>query len=139
MSPPSEEGGMGKRHRILIIDDNKEIVSALKAYLERSYEILTTHDGFEGLHAFEEHENGIDLVITDLLMPDLSGVGVISIVRKKYPGIPIVAITAWRGDVEASGKKIDADLILEKPFQIPELEKSVSKLLANRGPSSFFG
>jgi len=130
---------MGKRHRILIIDDNKEIVTALKAYLERTYEILIAHDGFEGLQAFEEHEKSIDLVITDLLMPDLSGVGVISILRKKYPGIPIVAITAWRGDVESSGKKIDADMILEKPFQIPELEKSVSKLLASRGPSSFFG
>jgi len=123
---------MEKKHRILIIDDNKEIVKTLKAYLERSYEILTAHDGFEGLHAFEEHENSIDLVITDLLMPDLSGVGVISILRKKYPGIPIIAITGWRGDAEASGKKIDADLVLDKPFKIPELEKSVLKLLKNR-------
>ena len=131
--------GNGKKYRILIIDDNKEIVSALKAYFERSYEILTAQDGFEGLQAFEDHGNGIDLVITDLLMPDLSGVGVISVVRKKYPGIPIIAITAWKGDVESTGKKIDADLILEKPFQIPELEKSVTKLLTNRGPSSLFG
>ena len=87
----------------------------------------------------EEYENGIDLVITDLLMPELSGVGVISILKKKYPGIPIIAITAWKGDIEGTGKKIEADQILEKPFQIPELEKSVLKLLANRGPSSFFG
>ena len=130
---------MGKRHRILIIDDSKEIVAALKAFLERKYEILTAHDGFEGLQAFEEYENSIDLVITDLLMPELSGVGVISILKKKYPRIPIIAITAWRGDVEATGNKIDADLVLEKPFQIPELEKSVLKLLTNRGPSSFFG
>ena len=130
---------MEKKHRILIIDDNKEIVTALKAYLERTYEILTAHDGFEGLHAFEEHENGIDLVITDLLMPDLSGVGVISILRKKYPGVPIIAITAWKGDVESTGKKIDADLVFEKPFQVSDLEKSVLKLLTNRGPSSFFG
>lgn len=127
---------MEKKHRILIIDDNKEIVKALKAYLERSYEILTGYDGFEGLHAFEEHGSSIDLVITDLMMPDLSGVGVISILRKKYPRIPIIAITGWRGDAEASGKKIDADLVLEKPFKIPELEKSVLKLLTNRGSLS---
>jgi DNA-binding response OmpR family regulator len=123
---------MGKRHRILIIDDNKEIVTALKAYLERGYEILTAHDGFEGLQAFEEYENRIDLVITDLMMPDLSGVGVISILRKKYPGVPIIAITAWKGDVESTGKKIDADLVFEKPFQVSDLEKSVLKLLTNR-------
>jgi len=131
--------GNGKKYRILIIDDNKEIVSALKTYFERSYEILTAQDGFEGLQAFEDHGNGIDLVITDLLMPELSGVGVISILKKKYPRIPIITITAWRGDVEATGNKIDTDLVLEKPFQIPELEKSVLKLLTNRGPSSFFG
>ena len=123
---------MGKRHRILIIDDNKEIVTALKAYLERGYEILTAHDGFEGLQAFEDYENRIDLVITDLMMPDLSGVGVISILRKKYPGVPIIAITAWKGDVESTGKKIDADLVFEKPFQVSDLEKSVLKLLTNR-------
>ena len=63
----------------------KKSLRLVKAYLERSYEILTAHDGFEGLHAFEEHENSIDLVITDLLMPDLSGVGVISILRETYP------------------------------------------------------
>ena len=123
---------MEKKHRILIIDDNKEIVTALKAYLERGYEILTAHDGFEGLQAFEEYENRIDLVITDLMMPDLSGVGVISILRKKYPGVPIIAITAWKGDVESTGKKIDADLVFEKPFQVSDLEKSVLKLLTNR-------
>ena len=123
---------MEKKHRILIIDDNKEIVTALKAYLERTYEILIAHDGFEGLQAFEEHEKSIDLVITDLLMPDLSGVGVISILRKKYPGVPIIAITAWKGDVESTGKKIDADLVIEKPFQVSDLEKSVLRLLTNR-------
>jgi len=130
---------MGKRHRILIIDDSKEIVAALKEFFERKYETLTAYDGFAGLQIVEEYENGIDLVITDLLMPELSGVGVISILKKKYPGIPIIAITAWKGDIEGTGKKIEADQILEKPFQIPELEKSVLKLLANRGPSSFFG
>ena len=130
---------MGKRHRILIIDDSKEIVAALKEFFDRKYETLTAYDGFEGLQLFEEYENSIDLVITDLLMPELSGVGVISILKKKYPGIPIIAITAWKGDIEGTGKKIEADQILEKPFQIPELEKSVLKLLANRGPSSFFG
>jgi two-component system, OmpR family, response regulator VanR len=70
---------MGRRHWILIIDDSKEIVAVLKEFFERKYETLTAYDGFEGLQLFEEYENSIDLVITDLLMPELSGFGMISI------------------------------------------------------------
>ena len=130
---------MEQKHRILIIDDSKEIVAGLKSFFEQKYETFTAKDGFEGLQALEEHENRIDLVITDLLMPELSGVGVISILRKKYPGIPIIAITGWRGDIEATGQKLDADQVFEKPFEISELDKSVSKLLTSRGVSSLSG
>jgi FixJ family two-component response regulator len=91
---------------------------------------------FEGLRTFEGYENEINLVITDLLMPGLSGVGLISILKKKYPGIPIIAITGWRGDIEATGQKLDADLVFEKPFEISELDKSVPKILTNKGASS---
>jgi DNA-binding response OmpR family regulator len=127
---------MEQRHRILIIDDSTEIVAALKAFFERSYEVLTAHDGFEGLQAFEQHETGISLVVTDVMMPELSGVGVISILRKKYPGVPIIAITGWRGEIDATGNKLDADQVLEKPFQLQELDRSIARLLTNRTPPS---
>jgi DNA-binding NtrC family response regulator len=127
---------MGKQHRILIIDDSKAIIEALKSFFERKYETLTAHNGFDGLQTFEQYENGIDLVITDLLMPELSGFGLISILKKKYPRVPIIAITGWRGNVEASETKFFADQVFEKPFQLSELDKSVSKLLTSRGVSS---
>jgi len=127
---------MGKRHRILIIDDSKEIVAVLKEFFERKYETLTAYDGFEGLQLFEEYENSIDLVITDLLMPELSGFGMISILKRKYPGIPIIVITGYRGNVEGLGVKLEADQVFEKPFQISELDKLVSKLLTARGVTS---
>jgi len=58
--------------------------------------------------------------------------------KKKYPRVPIIAITGWRGNVEASGTgtKFFADQVFEKPFQLSELDKSVSKLLTSRGVSS---
>jgi len=127
---------MGKRHRILIIDDSKEVVAVLKEFFERKYETLTAYDGFEGLQLFEEYENSIDLVITDLLMPELSGFGMISILKRKYPGIPIIVITGYRGNVEGLGVKLEADQVFEKPFQISELDKLVSKLLTARGVTS---
>ena len=130
---------MGQKPRILIIDDSREIVAALKAYFENKYEVLTAHDGFEGLQAFEKDENSIDLVITDLVMPELSGIGVISILKKKYPAIPVIAITGWRGDIEATGNKLYADQVLEKPFEVSDLDKSVSRLLSESGHSPLPG
>jgi DNA-binding response OmpR family regulator len=127
---------MEKKHKILVVDDSKEIVAALKAFFGRKYVTLTAYDGFEGLQLFEEHENSIDLVITDLLMPELSGFGMISILKKKYPGVPIIAITGWIGNVQSSGTKLYADQVFEKPFQISELEKSVSNLLTSKSASS---
>ena len=64
-------------------------------YAIRSYYVLTAANGLDGLKHIEENEAEIDLVITDLVMPDISGVGVISIVKKKYPSIPVIAITGW--------------------------------------------
>jgi DNA-binding NtrC family response regulator len=127
---------MGQRQRVLIIDDSKEIVAALKAFFERKYEVITAYDGFGGLRAFEQNEDCIDLVITDLLMPELDGYGMISILKKKYPRTPIIAITGWRGNVEASGTKIYADQIFEKPIDLFDLDESVSWLLEKRRLSS---
>jgi response regulator RpfG family c-di-GMP phosphodiesterase len=79
---------MGGKYRILIIDDCKEIVDALKSYFERKYQILTAYNGFDGLQAFEQYENAIDLVIADLYMPELSGAGMMSILKKKVPQGP---------------------------------------------------
>ena len=123
---------MGKNHRLLIIDDNKEIVKSLKTIFEKKYDVLTAYNGFDGLKALEKHESSIDLVISDLMMPELSGVGVISIVRKKYPGVPIIAITGWVDDIKDSGNKINADQLFKKPFDIVELERAISELLGEK-------
>ena len=59
----------GQKERILIVDDSREIVAGLKNFFEPAYEVLTAHNGFEGMQFFEQYEYGIDLVITDLLLP----------------------------------------------------------------------
>ena len=86
----------------------------------------------EGLKLFEANEEGFDLVITDLVMPFISGVGVISIIKKKYPGIPVIAITGWGEHPGALATEAQADIVLEKPIELPELDKLVTDLLANK-------
>jgi DNA-binding NtrC family response regulator len=123
---------MADKPKILVIDDSKETVAGLQSFFTSKYQVLTAENGLDGLKHFEEVDNGIDLVITDLVMPDISGVGVISIVKKKYPGIPVIAITGWGEHPEALATEADADLVLEKPFELTELDKHVTNMLAKK-------
>jgi DNA-binding response OmpR family regulator len=123
---------MADKPKILVIDDSKETVAGLQSFFSSKYQVLTAENGLDGLRYFEADENGIDLVITDLVMPDISGVGVISIVKKKYPGIPVIAITGWGEHPEALATEADADLVMEKPFELAELDKHVTNMLAKK-------
>ena len=123
---------MGEKAKIIIIDDSAETVAGLHSFFDNKYEVITAENGLDGLKHIEENDAEIDLVITDLVMPDISGVGVISIVKKKYPGIPVIAITGWGEHPEALATEADADLVLEKPFELSELDKSVSNLLKKK-------
>lgn len=123
---------MEDKPTILVIDDSAETVAGLHNFFDTKYEVLTAANGLDGLKHIEEKEAEIDLVITDLVMPDISGVGVISIVKKKYPRIPVIAITGWGEHPEALATEADADLVLEKPFELAELDKSVADLIAKK-------
>ena len=123
---------MEKKHRILIIDDSEETVAGLEHFFREKYEVFTALDGMQGLKLFENEAEGFDLVITDLVMPYISGVGVISIIKKKYSGTPIIAITGWGEHPGALATEAKADIVLEKPIELPDLEKLVHDLLAKK-------
>ena len=123
---------MDKKLRLLIIDDSEETVAGLQHFFSKSYEVFTAADGMEGLKLFETEEGGFDLVITDLVMPYISGVGVISIIKKKYSGTPVIAITGWGEHPGALATEAQAEVVLEKPIELPELEKLVKDLLAKK-------
>ena len=119
---------MTKKQQLLVIDDSKETVAGLNSFLSQKYEVITAYNGLDGLKAFEMNEGTIDLVITDLVMPEISGVGVISIIKKKYPGTPVIAITGWGEHPGALATEAEADLVLDKPFELMDLERHVAEL-----------
>jgi DNA-binding response OmpR family regulator len=123
---------MAKKHKLLVIDDSKETVAGLYSFLSQKYDVITAYNGLDGLKAFETNEAEIDLVITDLVMPEISGVGVISIIKKKYPGTPVIAITGWGEHPGALATEAEADLVLDKPFELADLEGHVIELLASK-------
>ena len=124
---------MTKPHRLLLIEDSQEILAALaKFFQKKNFDVVTASDGLNGLKLIKDDEGGFDLVITDIVMPDISGVGIIKILKQKYPKTPVVAITGWGPQPQALAVEAHADHVLEKPFDIKELERLVIGLISKR-------
>jgi two-component system cell cycle sensor histidine kinase/response regulator CckA len=125
---------MSQKPRILLIDDSEITVEGLKSYLDQKYEVHTAYNGLDGLNEFENNKNKFDLVITDLIMPLISGTGLITLVKKESPEMPVIAITGWGKHPSELASEAKADVILEKPFELEVLDESISKLLYPNKP-----
>ena len=123
---------MGKNYRILIIDDSKETIDGLGSFFREKYDVLTACNGLDGIKEFENGDGCVDLVLTDLVMPDISGIGVISVIKKKSPELPIIAMTGWGEHPSALARDAKADLVLNKPFELEDLDRHVAELLVKK-------
>ena len=117
--------------RILCVEDNHNILHNLQILFTRlGYRVSTATDGFEGLKSMER--DPADLVITDLKMPRLDGMGLLEKIRKKWPEIPVIVLTA-HGSIPDAVKaiRIGATDFLEKPYGVGDLKRRVEKALEN--------
>ena len=107
-------------NRILVCDDDKEIVEAIEIYLQQEgYEILKAFDGEEAIKILEQEE--VDLLIIDVMMPRLDGIHATLKIREKS-SIPIIMLSAKSEDSDKIlGLNIGADDYLTKPFNPLEL------------------
>jgi DNA-binding response OmpR family regulator len=123
---------MEKKHQILLVDDSKETVEGLKNYLGRSYMIHTALNGLDAIKVFDKNRVGLDLVITDMVMPDISGVALISMIKADSPDTPIIAITGMGKHPSELAAEANADMVLMKPFDLEELDKTISIFLPSK-------
>ena len=120
---------MGSSYRLLIIDDDQSVLNLLESYLNKNYDVVCMSNSLDGLKRIESAENGFDLIITDLVMPEISGIGLISILKKEHPEIPIIAITGKGEEPEKLSIEAKVDGILQKPFELSALEKMITDIL----------
>ena len=117
--------------KILIADDEPNIVTALEFLLERNgYEVYIARNGEGALQLVEQHQP--DLVLLDVMMPVKSGYEVCQRMRERveWRNIKIIILTAKGRDVEVSkGLSIGADLYITKPFSTQELMAKINGLL----------
>jgi CheY-like chemotaxis protein len=119
-------------YRLLVIDDeplNRELLaSSLSA---AGYEVEVAKDGFAALA--QMHGALPDLIISDLKMPNMSGFEFLSIVRRRFPQIPTIAVSGeFHPPIEPLG--VIADAFLSKPFSLDELEAKIAELLRDSPP-----
>lgn len=123
--------------RILIIDDDDDLRLILRKVLERQgYVVEEAPNGSEGVASFRR--GGIDLVITDLIMPEKEGIETILELRDVDPHVPILAISGGSVPDDPGGVLVDAALLgatatLAKPFELPVLLDTLRALLVGRG------
>lgn len=121
-----------RKNTILIIEDDLDVLYAfVKHFQYLGYDVLIATDGMDGLKKIDA--GGYDLVITDIVMPFVSGVGVVTTLKEKRPEIPVIAITGYGREPEAAAMEKKADLVLAKPIKMSVLKDIVSDLLKKAG------
>jgi two-component system alkaline phosphatase synthesis response regulator PhoP len=117
--------------RILVVDDDKEIVRIIRAYLEKAgYSVAIAYDGETALHIIRSDRP--DLVVLDLMLPDRDGLDITRIVRgdPSLAATPIVMLTARvEGEDRVQGLDLGADDYIPKPFNPHEVVARVRAVL----------
>lgn len=117
--------------KVLIVDDDQEMLLALKEGMEKyddTFSVLLAGDGMVAIEKLKR--NTISLVVTDLKMPLMDGFSLLAYIMGNYPGIPVIIITGYSTpEMKSLAKKGGAVGYIEKPFLINELARQVIETL----------
>lgn len=115
-------------YNILVCDDEKDIVSAVRIYLSsEGYEVFTAFDGFEAIEVIRREE--IHLVLMDIMMPGMDGIEAMVKIRE-ISNVPVILLTAKGEDTDkVLGLNVGADDYVTKPFNPAELQARVKSQL----------
>jgi CheY-like chemotaxis protein len=123
-SPPSH---------ILIVEDEPLLLDSLALALGRGGNLRVSRalSGEEALACVQREPP--DLLVTDIKMPGMGGLGLLEAVRQRFPKIPVVVMSAYGTDSRKQALRKGAAAFLEKPFRVPELRGLLQSLLIKRG------
>ncbi len=120
-------------YRVLIVEDNEELRMLMKQLLQTKYHILTASNGKEALQII--HENEIDIIITDVMMPEMDGYELTRTIKQDedFSHLPIILLTAkTQNEDQQEALKSGADDYLTKPFRLKDLQLHIDNIVENR-------
>ncbi len=127
--PPKKTPITKGKGTILLVEDQGELREVLTAFLgELGYEVLEAPDGKEGLERFQEHRERINLIISDIVMPKMSGTQLVQTAQAHNPSIKALLISGY------GGGHVTEDIerlypIMQKPFTLKEIAHKVKEIL----------
>jgi two-component system cell cycle sensor histidine kinase/response regulator CckA len=122
----------GQGEAVLLVEDQAMILRLGKAMLERlGYAVLAAATPAEAIRLAEIHPGGIDLVLTDVVMPERNGRDLVERLRAVRPGLRSLFMSGYTSDIIANQRVLDEGVqFIQKPFSMQELAKKVSEALA---------
>lgn len=129
-SEPSQESGAKVTRRLLVVDDEPANRTSLARLLSfRGYDVLLAEDGMTAIRIAEEQGDQIDLVLLDLLMPEMNGKDVLTALRSRCPSLKVLLVTGYAEQVLVQeALDLGAVGVTYKPFDVPALLEQVQHL-----------
>lgn len=118
------------RKKIVIVDDEPEILDLFEIYLYKDFEVFTASNGFDGLKVAKEVKP--DCIITDIMMPALDGIKFLNRFKKieGMEQVPVIAVTAFSATLqEKSLRNIGFSMVIAKPVSRKVLIDSINEIL----------
>ncbi|OQX85727.1 hypothetical protein B6D60_07360 [candidate division KSB1 bacterium 4484_87] len=114
---------------VLVVDDDPQFRHLLDKALEKvGYTVMTAVDGVEAFDLFQK--NKFDLVITDVLMPNVDGIELVKSIKNENPWVPVILISGFEEESSVRKKlKRDDIYFLKKPFSLRDLDRVIEKIL----------
>ncbi|MBR4617820.1 MAG: sporulation transcription factor Spo0A [Bacilli bacterium] len=123
---------MGKT-RVLMIDDNVELVKMVKEYFNKDKDInvvLDAHDGVQGMNIIDKKRNEYDLILLDLVMPNKDGKSVLEEMREKAIDKKVIVLTSYNTpEMIRKVSEMGISYFILKPFELKELEKRINEVM----------
>lgn len=120
-------------YRILIVEDNLELLMLMHHILKSQYRVYVAHNGKEALKIIHRHP--LDLIVSDVMMPEMDGIELTEAVKEdpNYSHLPIILLTAKTQEEDREeALKTGADEYLTKPFRLSELKMRIDNIIENR-------
>ncbi len=120
--------------KVLIVDDEETLTWSMAKSLSKDrdkYEVIIANNGKEAISILKK--NKVDLVITDIRMPDINGLDLLVKIRKEYPEIKVIIMTAYgSSDVQKEANRRGSIYYVEKPFEISDIRKIIVDLIGKK-------
>lgn len=138
LAEPKVQAAARGTETILVVEDEPAVRRACTEFLRmQGYKILEAKDGLDALVVANRHQSPIHLVLTDVVMPNLSGGELAEQIRHQRPGIKVLFVSGYAGRTVLDHKVLDVDAnFLQKPYTLKQLAAKIREMLETGSPAA---